>query len=1432
MGANLSNLEKAGVVSGAAAVGAGIGLVTGQVWLTAGIFAASAALRVFQQPDMQQIPDLKLDIKPTRFSRHIYGERLVSPEIFWAGTFLDKANDKYYLDLLCYLSEGECNAVVGIKYKGTVYELGNAVNGVKKPNHNVQNIVDAIEVREYFHDATGPTQLIDRYYAQGLRPDDKDATRSFCWLSLIINDVDSKHDFWVDADLSSLGLVVQGDKCYDLSNLGNARRWTPNRVSCLYTMLRDMTGMDATDFDAYYWKYAYNNAAAKIANDFAFYDATTNAKITAGEPTSSRYPTLSLRYGASAEVSYNEDYDDVVFRLLEGMHGGMYWYGGKLRLVLGENKVFDSNTPELSTKGLQPGSFRVASNDGLYDAFNSIEYGVLSQAANYERVVRQFTDTSQVTRDGRTNSQEIDVLPYITDEFQGQRYIRNKLAETRSHVLWSGVWVGLDETLREKLLPGEAVYLTHEGFAYDKQKAIITEVWDRGLETGVRMRSVVAYSDDYDLPDLSPVSASDKVPEQPHNIEFSTRFAANPYIDLVSVDMTCDVDDDTSHVVLEWADKPDTGDPEWKRVFQIPVRRDRAIVNINALVYDATYLARLKSLSYNGLESDYTANIEVSPIATDKNPPAAPKNLSTEGVSGGFRLTTEEIIRTGTATTGQVKIHDYLHTEITIQETGQTDKVVTFTGNTFEYLDYVEATSLTLEVKFVDVLNNKSVATQQTVTTLAVETGGGSAFNRLFTYDNIITNTDDPDANGEVKFWDKSGDTSPYSGYNAFSDLEGIRKITISAPSNYTDDQIDAFIEDLHSRMSIETMITIYDSADFWLTYPISAMNIRTYNTKKALEFTIGAYTAKKGSGTIQGSTVSIGVNEHGIDGISYKEITIYRKATIGTTIAKPTGGSYVWSSDTLTAPTNWSRDFPDYNPVTEEVSCSIATGNSDDGLSSWSEVRICAAEGDLDIIFQRNNTKPSPPADSVTKIPSGWSATEPSGTATLWRCVQHRAAQSETWTRSAVFRVEGQPGPAGLPSYGVSYSYDSIITNTTDPDANGEIKFFYKSGDTHPFSGYNTVADLEGIRRIRMSAPDTYTNTQINDFVDDLNGRIEDNTTITVWKSADLWLTYTITNHQVVTLTGGTKCLEIFTETSGDSSFLRGDGTGTVSASIIIGLNFHGVDGVSYREKTLYKTKTLNAAVGSAPSGMTYTWGSDTFASLPTGWTTTFPTYVPTTHEVICSIATVNSNMDGTTVTGWSVPVVCAAEGDLDIIFQRNNTKPSPPADSVTKIPSGWSATEPSGTDLLWYVVQHRAAQSTTWTRGDVLKAEGQDGQDGAPGLTSWSIEREYDDVITDTAGVGSEGKWKVTVTASATADGLNTIEDLPTGKYIFVNIEDKDGADAYIDGFDQLQVGTPLVLQFATSWVTFTVTDAVTKTGTGDTAYVRIPVNFYASG
>ena len=47
----------------------------------------------------------------------------------------------------------------------------------------------------------------------------------------------------------------------------------------------------------------------------------------------------------------------------------------------------------------------------------------------------------------------------------------------------------------------------------------------------------------------------------------------------------------------------------------------------------------------------------------------------------------------------------------------------------------------------------------------------------------------------------------------------------------------------------------------------------------------------------------------------------------------------------------------------TEEVVCAIALGSSENTLDAWSGVRVCAADGDLNIIFRRESSAPSTPA-------------------------------------------------------------------------------------------------------------------------------------------------------------------------------------------------------------------------------------------------------------------------------------------------------------------------------------------------------------------------------------------------------------------------------------------------------------------------------------
>ena len=159
---------------------------------------------------------------------------------------------------------------------------------------------------------------------------------------------------------------------------------------------------------------------------------------------------------------------------------------------------------------------------------------------------------------------------------------------------------------------------------------------------------------------------------------------------------------------------------------------------------------------------------------------------------------------------------------------------------------------------------------------------------------------------------------------------------------------------------------------------------------------------------------------DDGEPGISAREITVYRVGTLASSApSAPSGARWNHYFDSLRSLGRWSRSFPYYNPDSQKVWCTLATGFSNNTLSSWSTVRVCESAGDLNAVYRRvaAGVTPSRPATGTRPVPINWVdlADSLTGDGLAWVSIGHRPAHSATWTWSAPMRIDGLDGRDGV---------------------------------------------------------------------------------------------------------------------------------------------------------------------------------------------------------------------------------------------------------------------------------------------------------------------------------------------------------------------------------------------------------------------------------
>jgi hypothetical protein len=153
-----------------------------------------------------------------------------------------------------------------------------------------------------------------------------------------------------------------------------------------------------------------------------------------------------------------------------------------------------------------------------------------------------------------------------------------------------------------------------------------------------------------------------------------------------------------------------------------------------------------------------------------------------------------------------------------------------------------------------------------------------------------------------------------------------------------------------------------------------------------------------------------------GQDGMSVAEVTIYRRADVAP--ATPSGGSYDFTSLTLTAPTDWYAGIPTGTaPLYACAAVAAVEGISGvDSALAWSTpVKVLSDGSSVNIIFQRAASQPATPAPS-SGIPNDWydDVAEAVGAGLLWSSIGTRPHAGSDWIWQLPVQVEGDAGPTG----------------------------------------------------------------------------------------------------------------------------------------------------------------------------------------------------------------------------------------------------------------------------------------------------------------------------------------------------------------------------------------------------------------------------------
>jgi hypothetical protein len=209
------------------------------------------------------------------------------------------------------------------------------------------------------------------------------------------------------------------------------------------------------------------------------------------------------------------------------------------------------------------------------------------------------------------------------------------------------------------------------------------------------------------------------------------------------------------------------------------------------------------------------------------------------------------------------------------------------------------------------------------------------------------------------------------------------------------------------------------------------------------------------------------------------------------------------------------------------------------------------------------------------------------------------------------------------------------------------------------------------------------------------------------------------------------------------------------------------GADGNSVALVAIYKQQSYTAAVPTISGTSNYDFTNSTLTSIPSGWSTTIPTF-SLYQSIYESEVAVSGTGTSNTVT-WPTPVLYNPFFDLNPkIFKRSASQPDTPGVAATNPPTGWSATIPTGSDPVWESVGTWAynTSGSTYSWSTPVKITGDTGAPGAS-AASLSVSSNIQTFSFD----NSSDTTPTPATATITVNQQNQASNLVTGDITVTN-------------------------------------------------------------
>jgi hypothetical protein len=491
-------------------------------------------------------------------------------------------------------------------------------------------------------------------------------------------------------------------------------------------------------------------------------------------------------------------------------------------------------------------------------------------------------------------------------------------------------------------------------------------------------------------------------------------------------------------------------------------------------------------------------------------------------------------------------------------------------------------------------------------------------------------------------------------------------------------------------------------------------------------------YSGNRSASTAEVTATTNAAAINGDDGKSTFTAPIFKRATSAP--SAPTGGTFNFGTNTLTAPTGWSTTVPSgTDPIYQanfQFSISGDTGTVTAG--TWSTPVVIAENGGdgtdglstfVFPVYKRSDGAPTAPSggsydftNNEITAPSGWSSSVPSGTDPIY--VSTTQAQisgatgtdsSLTWTSPILFVQNGISGSDGKSTF----TAPIFKRATSAPSAPSGGSFNFGNNTLTPPTGW-AIAVPSGTNPIYQA------NFQFS--------------------------------------------------ISGDTGTVT---AGTWSTPVIIAENGgNGTDGLSTFTFAVHKRAS---STPSSPSGGSYNFGTNEITA-PSGWSEAIPSgtdpiYISSTRAQISGATGTDSSLN------WTAPIVFAINGDNGgdgvntapvYAYKRSSStlaSTNKPTDAQTwtfadasfgdnDLGNGWTGDIPTGNDDLYICAAVASSTSTTyevvaadWSAPQVLGTKGINGTNGYNTAVVYAYKRSASTVTDkpdeDRVWTFSDGTW-----------------------------------------------------------------------------------------